>query len=184
MILKKAEVILFGILGLALLTVNLLLVRQNRRLAGLAEAHLRALEPQTGVRVPPIHGFDIGGREVSIGYGIDNRKTLVLVFATTCHVCDSNWPSWGTILRRLNRDSFRVVGVDLSSKLDQGYIVRHGIDGLPVLAEPDPRMVLAYNLNLTPQVILVSREGRIERVWTGALGRGTLADVEGVLGLR
>ena len=66
---RKSELIIIVSLAVALLVANVKLVLQNRRLAALAEARLRALEPPIGAVVPPLHGFDIHSKELTLGYG-------------------------------------------------------------------------------------------------------------------
>jgi hypothetical protein len=72
----------------------------------------------------------------------------------------------------------RPVGVDVTSTATPPFISQHQLTGLPVFVKLDPRAMVNYRFQLTPQTILVDHSGKVEKVWTGVLNDSALADVQ------
>jgi hypothetical protein len=181
---SRVVAMLMFVLGATLLLVNVLLVQQNKKLKVLASRPDRALEVKPGTALPPLQGFDSNGARHSIDYGQDSLKTVLLVLAPRCHACEENMPNWEAIINRLDRRSFRLAAVSLQSEGFREYASRHGINQVPVLTKIDPKYRVAYNLALTPQTILIAADGKVEKVWTGALQGEAKHDVELALNVR
>lgn len=181
---NKKAITLLTIVGVVLLCVNVLLVRQNKKLKILAVRPDRALEIRPGTAVPPLEGIDSNGDWQSINYGQDSRKTILLVLSTRCSACIENMPNWQAILNTLDRQSFRLAAVSLQSEGFKEYASRHGINQVPVLTKIDPKYRAAYNLALTPQIILIDTHGKVEKVWTGLLRNEDKQEVELALNVR
>jgi len=181
---NKVVALLMFVLGVTLLLVNVLLVQQNKKLKGLASRPDRALEVKPGTALPPLDGFDSNGAWHSIDYGQDPRKTVLLVLTPQCHACEENMPNWGAIINGLDHRAFRLVGVSLKSEGLNEYASRHGINRVPILTKIDPKYRVAYNLALTPQIILIDAEGKAEKVWTGLLRGEDRHDVEQALNVQ
>ena len=128
--------------------------------------------------MPDLKGFDPDGKPVEVGYGKDPRKVLVLVFSPTCPFCDQNWPKWEQVISSLDRSVVRPVGVDVTSTAKAPFLSQHQLTGLPVFEKVDPRVMLNYRFQLTPQTILVDRAGKVEKVWTGVLNDSAVADLK------
>jgi hypothetical protein len=175
---------LIFLLAAMLLLVNILLVQQNKKLKVLASRPDRALEVRPGTALPPLEGFDSDGQKHSINYGQDSRKTVLLVLSPRCHACEENRPNWEAIISGFDRRSFRLATVSLQSEGAREYVRQPEMDKVPVLTKIDPRLKVAYNLALTPQIILIDRGGKVEKVWTGVLKSEDKRDVELALGVR
>jgi hypothetical protein len=180
---KVAPLLMF-FFGMALLLVNVMLVRQNKKLKVLAGRPDRALEIKPGTALPKLEGFDGDGVRHSIDYGQDPRKTVMLVLSPRCYACEENMPNWVAIVNGLDRRSFRLAAVSLQSEGFNEYASRHGINQVPVLTKIDPKYRVAYNLALTPQTILIDADGKVEKVWTGLLRGEDKQDVELALNVR
>jgi hypothetical protein len=181
---NKKAVTLLMIVGVMLLFVNVLLVRQNKKLKVLAGRPDRALEISPGTAVPPLEGIDSNGGLQSINYGQDRRKTVLLVLSSRCYACEENMPNMRAIINRLDRQSFRLAAVSLQSDGFKEYSNRFGINQIPILTKIDPKYRVAYKLALTPQIILIAPDGKVEKVWTGLLQREDIQDVERALNVR
>lgn len=168
--LKWPIAVLFIIVAVALAATNIVLLRQNRELANLAARHIRPPQLSPGAEVSSLAGFNLANKRVVFRYGQNLPPTLLFVFSPSCSVCDLNWRYWTEILRTVNRQSVRVVLADTGSPLTAAYTQGHGITAFPVLAQVDPNDVIEYAMSLTPQTILVSGNGIVERVWIGVLG--------------
>jgi peroxiredoxin len=180
---NKKSITLLTIAGVVLLCVNVLLVRQNKKLQVLAVRPDRALEIRPGTTVPPLEGIDSNG-DMQSNYGQDSRKTILLVLSTRCSACVENMPNWQAIFNTIDQQSFRLAAVSLQSEGFKEYASRHGINQIPVLTKIDPKYRAAYNLALTPQIILIDTDGKVEKVWTGVLRKEDKQEVELALNVR
>jgi peroxiredoxin len=175
---------LLAIVGIALLLSNVLLVHQNNRLKVLASRPDRTLEVKLGKTLPPLEGVDSNGNKQSINYGQDSRKTVLLVLSPRCRACEESKQDWEAIITGLDRQSFRIAGVSLQAEGFKEFASWHGITQIPILTEIDPKYRVAYNLALTPQIILIDSGGKVEKVWTGLLQRDDKQEVEQSLNIR
>lgn len=165
-----------------LLAANLALIYQNQQLKAQLSLPPPALEAAAGAQMPDLRGFDPDGKPVEVLYGNDPRKVLVLVFSPTCAFCDQNWPKWEQVISALDRSVVRPVGVDVSSSAQAPFLSQHQLTGLPVFVKVDPRAMVNYRFQLTPQTILVDRAGKVEKVWTGVLNDSAVADLKQRMG--
>lgn len=165
-----------------LLAANLALIYQNQQLKAQLSLPPPALEAAAGAQMPDLRGFDPDGKPVEVLYGNDPRKVLVLVFSPTCAFCDQNWPKWEQVISSLDRSVVRPVGVDVSSTAQAPFLSQHQLTGLPVFVKVDPRAMVNYRFQLTPQTILVDRAGKVEKVWTGVLNDSAVADLKQRMG--
>jgi peroxiredoxin len=170
--------------GAVLLLVNVLLVQQNKKLKVLAGRPDRALEARPGTALPPLEGIDSDGNRRTLNYGQGSRKTVLLVFSPRCSACEENMPNWKAIINGLDRRAFQIAAVSLQAEGVKEFAGRHGIGRIPIFAKIDPKYRIAYNLALTPQVILIDSGGKVEKVWTGALRGEGQQDVERALNVR
>ena len=181
---NKIGTLLIFVFGVVLLLVNVLLAQQNKKLKVLASRPDRALEVKPGTALPPLEGLDSNGARHSIIYGQDPRKTVLFVLSPRCRACEENMPNWEAIISELDRRSFRLAAVSLQSEGLKEYADRRGIKQIPILTEIDPKRRVAYNLALTPQIILIDAGGKVEKVWTGLLRGEDKQGVEMALNVR
>lgn len=162
---------LIGIVGIALVASQAVLIRQNMNLKteleGAASRATRLMEAPPGTKLPALEGNSIGGELVKLPYNTDQRKTLVYVFTPTCPWCERNKPNWTAIAGSIDRSQFRVVGIDLSATVDEEYVRAQGLQLDHLLVKVDPKLIRDYQLTLTPQTLLIDSSGAVERVWTG-----------------
>jgi hypothetical protein len=179
----KFTFVLMG-LGVILLVVNVLLVQKNRVLKVMANRPDRALEVKPGTALPPLVGVDVRGGKQRLVYGEDPRKTVLLVFSPRCNSCRENLPNWETIIKGVDKEAFRLAAISLQSDGMNDYTKMLEEDRVPVLTEISPKAKVAYNLALTPQMILIDQNGNAEKVWTGLLDKESKQDIERTLKLR
>jgi hypothetical protein len=86
------------------------------------------------------------------------------------------------VISSLDRSVVRPVGVDVTSTAQAPFLSQHQLTGLPVFVKVDPRAMVNYRFQLTPQTILVDRAGKVEKVWTGVLNDSAVADLKQRLG--
>jgi hypothetical protein len=171
-----ASLMLFS--GAVLLLVNVLLVQQNKKLKVLARKPDRALEIKPGTAPPPLEGLDTKGNRHRINDRSDSRRTVLLVLSPRCHACEENMPNLEAIINGLDRQSFQIAAVSLQPDGFNEYMSRRGLNQIPILTRIDPKYRVAYNLALTPQIILIDAGGKVEKVWTGLLQEEAKQEVE------
>lgn len=178
---SRRKVLLFLLLVITLVVMNAVLVLQNR---SLKSGEGRSLVLRPGKVVPALAGVDADGRKVTFDYEQDTRKTVVLVFSPRCTYCKENMPNWQAITRNFDSKSFRVVAVSSHPEGVKEYAAEHGLTNVPVIAEPDPKHRVEYEMNMTPQTILIDPKGKVEKVWTGLIQAGERAEIEQALRLK
>jgi len=182
---SKRKMLFLTLLGAGLVALNAALVVQNRALkaaAGNVRGSRAIVLPQ-GKSLPTLSGLDPEGRQLSFDYGRDSRKTVLLVFSPRCSYCTDNMPNWNAITRGLDAGAFRVVAVSTVPEGAKEYADRNGLNNIPVITEPDPKNRVAYELNVTPQTVLISADGTAERVWTGLIQGAERDEIERQLGV-
>jgi peroxiredoxin len=163
---------------IVLLAANIALIHQNSQLKAQLSLPPPALEVAAGAQMPNLQGFDPDGKPVEVDYGKDPRKVLVLVFSPTCPFCEQNWPKWEHVISSLDRSVVRPVGVDVTSTAKEPFLSQHQLTGLPVIEKVDPKVMLNYRFQLTPQTILLDPNGKVEKVWTGVMTDSSVADLQ------
>ncbi len=172
------------VLVASLVIMNALLVWQNRSLkTSISEAN-RSIVLKQGSMLPPLSGLDARGGKVDFRYGIDRRKTLLLVFSPSCGYCTENMPNWQAIARNLDADSYRVIAVSTLPQGVEEYVNEYSLGDIPVIADADPKSKVSYEMGITPQTILIDPDGRVEEVWIGLIGDEDKIDIENTLGVK
>ena len=161
-----------------LLAANIALIHQNQQLKAQLSLPPPVLEAAAGTQVPDLRGFDPDGKPLEVLYGKDPRKVLVLVFSPTCPFCEQNWPKWEQVISSLDRSAVRPVLVDVTSTTTAGFVSQHQLSSLPVILKADPRAMVNYHFQLTPQTMLVDPAGKVEKVWTGVMTDSAVADLK------
>lgn len=167
---------------LLLLIIDVSLLRQNRQLKAQLSAPPPGLEVQAGRQVPDLEGFDVTGKPLSVHYGADARKVLVLVFSPTCQFCAQNWPRWTELMDGLDQQAVRPIAVDVTSTASPAFLSEHHLSGIPVFFQVQPQIVVSYRFQITPQTILVDGHGKVEKVWSGVLSDSALGEIKKMAG--
>ena len=162
------------IAGVLLAASNFVLLRENRRLDGLARYYSSLRHPAEGTTLPELRGQGTDGRDVTISYADATQQTLLLVFSPTCPHSKRNWPAWQDLARKA--DHTRVVFVNVGGALPPNFSQLYSFDSGTVLARTDPGSILKYSILETPLTVLVSPGGHCEKVWAGELGPSDLAE--------
>jgi hypothetical protein len=129
----------------------------------------------SGVQAVPISAKDPSGASAQIEFS-GPVPTIVYVFSPQCGWCERNWPGVRALAEQV-RGPYRVVALSLASR---GLAAQSEGLGLsfPVYSDPSPESQSAYRMGATPQTLVVSAGGRVERVWVGAYAGRVKAEVE------
>jgi hypothetical protein len=97
-----------------------------------------------------------------------HRRTLVLVLNTGCHFCQDSIPFYQKLAQaqRPGRDVPEIVAVFPNEAAMVREFTAH--EGLTIQSVPEVSLEKLH-VNGTPTLILVNREGLVERSWIGVL---------------
>ncbi|MGH7042135.1 MAG: TlpA family protein disulfide reductase, partial [Acetobacteraceae bacterium] len=158
------------------------LIRQNRNLRHQLSGGKPLLAPPIGRHVPALSGVNLQGVPQTIDYSSSTDPTFVFVFSDTCGICDETWPRWKSMLRPGRALHARPVFVSTTRDIGPDLLRQHGLESFPVFDELDPKDVVAYNLQLTPEVYEVSPKGIVVAAWVGGLDNSTASSLAQALG--
>jgi peroxiredoxin len=164
----------FSLIGNVYLGVRLAAARPPGAPPSVAEP-LRVGEP-----VVPLEAEDVTGAKRVVNPSDADVNTVFYVFTPTCPWCARNLPNLQA-LAAAQGSKFRLVGISLDPKV-QPYIQEHGLT-FPILVNPSAEARRAYGLGAVPKTIVVSPRGEVLKVWRGAYGGGTAADVSAFFGV-
>lgn len=148
--------------------LNLVQLRQMRSLRDEASLHV-------GARMPAIEATRLDGLRARIEVE-GALPTLLYVFSPSCGWCDRNHASVSALAAALG-GRYRVVGLSLTDRGLHEYLRRNQVP-FEVYVNPSAEAVSVYRMDRTPQTILLSSSGRIERVWQGAFVGRQQAEIE------
>ena len=163
------------LLGVLLAGSNWRLVRENKQLSATAQYYASLRHTPVGVKLPDLHGKGLDGEDLTISYQDVNRETLLLVFSPTCAHCKRNWPAWLDLAR--GAAGKRVVFVNVGGPLPPQFSQLYDFDSETVVAQASPESILQYSLLESPMTILVSADGRSEKVWVGEIASSVVPDI-------
>ncbi|HWB87324.1 MAG TPA: TlpA disulfide reductase family protein [Bryobacteraceae bacterium] len=156
---------------------------QHRVIRSLSVAGAAAQEIQgVGTRVPALSVRDLSGKPTLIEYQQQKTPTLLYAFSPSCSWCKRNTAALHD-LSRLIGSRYRLVGLALSSAGLEGYLAEHPID-FPVYTGVPASAIDAYRLRSTPETIVISADGVVLRVWTGAFEGPNKEDIERYFSVR
>jgi peroxiredoxin len=171
--LRLANWILAGAVAVALVSILFGLL-QNRRL-GLEKRQLqfqlqrlgdsRACDsPRLGDIVPPIEANTSEGKRISLHYTGTSRY-LLFFLSFKCNECVRHLPDWNEIAKRATAKNVSVLGL----ATDKAVNTSAPNSTFDILTTHDPALLRAYRIEVTPTVMLISEQGRIQWVQTGSL---------------
>lgn len=181
---SKRGAILLTVLILTLLVLNVILVTQNRNLRAAGSVGTRSIALKEGTIVPALSGLGLDGNKITLNYQNDPRKAVILILSPHCGYCTENMPNWQAIAQSLDRKLYRIMAVSITNDGVKEYIAQHSLSDVPVIADVEPKSRVSYEMNVTPQTILIDSQGKVEKVWTGVLQQHERAEVEQSLGLK
>ena len=126
-----------------------------------------AATPPVGSEPPPIDLLDQQGKQVDLA-ALRGRVVLIDFWASWCGPCRKEMPVLESLHKRYGAAGLVIVGVniDKSKKKMDGFVARRPVTFRLV---HDEKLVVAarYKPNMMPSSYLISRDGRIRRVYEG-----------------
>ncbi len=174
----------------ALALTNMLLIGQNLRLRREVARHQPPPSLKAGDTVPSFTGVGLSGENVAVSYTGGGPKKVLFFFSPTCPYCKRQFPYWKAILERARDNNFEVLG--LVSQTEDAAKVKEFLRGMGCADDSDNPLHVAlvpdstisdYRLSATPITLIVSSDGKVERVWNGLWSKDELPNVYTVFGL-
>jgi peroxiredoxin len=162
---NKVMGIFLWVVALGVLTENIFLLLENRRLND-------ALAPQiaAGAQLQMLAGLALDGRLLTVPFPAAASKLLIITFSPGCPACLANQDGWTKLASTLGQKGVRVLWVSRDPiEITRDYCLKHGIPLSDVLADPPHRTFAQLGLARVPNTLLVGAEGRVEKVWAGRL---------------
>lgn len=168
--------------------INLLLALRvsslNRTVVSLALSFTNGLD--VGATVPPIEARPLNGLPEKIGFGKASVPTVLYIFRPDCVWCAKNLANLRVLIASAG-SRYKIVGLSLPSESPGKDLISYLRDTqleFPIYVDISAATMSAYHLGGTPQTIVVSPQGKILKVWTGAYQGPILEDVEKYLKVR
>jgi len=132
-------------------------------------------EAQKGDILPGFEGVSLSGKPARVVY--DGRSKYVLfIFSVRCGVCLDEIPGWNSIVRRIKKEKYEVLGmIEGSSSVTVPPV---DFELVPI---PDMSVQRAYRVVAVPLVMVASENGKVEWVHYGALNDATTTELLSVI---
>jgi hypothetical protein len=136
---------------------------QARKILDLVEP-AASTRSRIGELASPLTGVGLDGRAKSIHFRTA-LPTVLYYFSPTCGWCERNWENMRALARASN-GHFRLVGIATDTNL-ASFASERELD-FELLGGISSDVKIELGLSGTPQMLVVSSQGRISREWTGA----------------
>ena len=117
---------------------------------------VQAAEPAEGTVLPALPGYNWA----------QHRETLVLAIRTGCHFCEDSMPFYRELLKAEKDGESKAYLVSLLPDAETAatHMLQDAQLDVPVVASVPLEQ---FHISATPTVILVDRNGRVEKTWVG-----------------
>jgi peroxiredoxin len=182
---RLANWILAGTVAVGLVSILFGLL-ENRRL-GLEKRQLQLQlqrvgvdlpcnSPRVGDIVPPIEASTSEGKRISLNY-TGTSKYLLFFLSFNCNECVSHLPDWNEIAKRATAKNVSVLGMVTDKQVNTSA----PNPNFDILTTHDPALLRAYRIEITPTVMLISEQGRIQWTHTGSLSDASTQELLNIL---
>lgn len=101
---------------------------------------------------------------------------MLYIFTPDCHWCARNLENIKAVGGQVG-NRYRLIGISLSGDKLEEYLAQSQLN-FPVYHSPTDASRLAYDMVATPTTIIISKEGKVVRIWRGAYGTDRQEEVE------
>ena len=156
--------------------LNLILTSQVIQLRQKPGASTTEARLEIGARAPAVNAKTLGGEPVSVAPSGSNLPVILYVFSPRCVWCARNIDN-AKALAGATGGRYTFVALSLADEGVEEYVAEHDID-FTVYRGVSARARADYLLGQTPQTIVVSPDGRVEKNWVGAYGPEVASQIE------
>jgi hypothetical protein len=128
-----------------------------------------------GSPFPPLRVTDLNGGAYTVTYQ-DARPTVLYVLSPKCGWCARNERNINALANAKAKD-YRFIGLSLVTAGLQQYIASRDLP-FPVYTNISRNVATALDLTGTPQLLVVSRQGKLMKGWRGAFDGDVQVDIE------
>jgi peroxiredoxin len=129
-----------------------------------------------GSSVPSIDARDANRNSAKLTYVAGGPSTVLYVFSPQCGWCNRNLASVKTLAKSIN-GSYRFATISLSEDKLQEYMTQKDFQ-FPVYAGLSINTARAYKFGGTPQTLVISSDGHVQKNWMGAYMGETKREIE------
>lgn len=158
------------------LSMNILLVREVRRLRSFARAD--AVGRLSG---RSFKALTLEGRPTTVTLS-DTRPSVLYVFTPQCSWCRHNAEKVSLLQKAVAAKGYDFLYLSLSSQEVKDFAARYHHDN-NVVVDVDPSVVLALRLGKTPHTLVIGPDGTVNKQWVGAFTDNTLREIETYFGI-
>jgi len=124
-------------------------------------------EVKVGELVQSVEGYDFGGHKISIS-PLRHDLTVLMIFSPTCHYCEQNWPKWNSVVKNPRHLDVAFILVDITGNASLDFEQSH-LGGSLYLHQIAPEIARNLQLRVTPETIVIGRDGRVKGAWSEVL---------------
>lgn len=161
--------------------LNLFLAREVRKLRNTTTLLAETRKLNLNDVAQPLETVDLRGQPFSISYAESSMPTVLYIFTPDCHWCGRNLENINGLAEQV-KNRYRLIGISLNGDKLGEYLGQNKIN-FPVYHSPSDASRLAYDMVATPTTIVVSKEGRVVRIWSGAYGTDRKEEIEHFLNI-
>lgn len=169
-------ILILGGLLVCSLAINLALARRVASLKRTISVIRSESRLALGDTLPAILAKDPHGRTAILDYSETQLPTVVFIFTPTCGWCTKNIMNMRALVKNAG-DRYRFVGLSLSSDKLIDYVAENQLE-FPIYTDLPIVTARAYKLGGTPETIVVSPQGQVTRIWSGAFADDLQREVE------
>jgi peroxiredoxin len=160
------------VIALAVLTQNLLLLKDNRALRQAATRPDPDMAVPVGRLVRDLSGSTMDGKLRTISIPEQpGEKLLIVTFSPGCSFCRASLASWLRLSKELaQKPEWHVLWVSRDPlQVTRQYCTEQELPADQTIADPTYRTYVQLALKAVPNTIIIGAGGRVEKVWTGPL---------------
>jgi hypothetical protein len=134
-----------------------------------------------GTTIPALDAEDLAGSRTIIRWSTDSRPSVVYVFTPSCVWCRRNLDSI-KLLSTAKSASYRFMGISLSDVGLNAYL-KDATLTFPVYTGLAPDTLRQLQLVVTPETLMIARDGTLQKLWAGAYGGAVHQQIEDTFGV-
>lgn len=159
---------------LALSVFVILLSQKNKLLVEmLGVGEIEQIE--LGDKISGMSFEDFFGNEFSLLFP-KTKKSLIIIFSTTCPYCTQSIPVWKSVFEKYNKE-INILGISEDSKeAVKNYALENDIS-FPIYFPIEEGFSRHNKIYGVPYMILLNEEGIVEHIWRGLLKENILDEI-------
>ncbi len=124
-------------------------------------------ELKPGAAAPKFTGQTATGKTFSLEAAAKDKPVFVYFISTSCPVSKAAMPHYEAFAKAYADKGLTIVGVlnDDKAAYDK-WNKSHNVS-YPVVLDPDYKVIKAYNIVKAPSAVLVGKNGKVIKSWTG-----------------